>query len=440
MKPLGLGLLALSVFVPAVMMASLPDIRDAGALFSQYLGISALILMAWAQVMATRMPGVETVFGGLDRVYVLHKWSGVIAMAAVLVHDTIDADMRGLGRETALNDLAETLGEISLYGLLILVVLSIATFVPYHLWKWTHKAMGALFAAGVFHFVFILKPFAMTDPVGLYAGGFCLVGLLAYGWTMLPETARPSHGYTIDAVSRTGGALAVTLVPDGRGIRPVPGQFGVLRFTGAGKPEPHPFSFSRIGPDGALRVTIKPLGDFTTGLASHLAAGQAVRLQGPFGRFRQAPRGPQVWIAAGIGITPFLAWAAALSDDAPPVHLFYCYRNADEAPHLDEIAALAAQKPNLHLHAYVSADGDRLTPQAVANIVGSALGTATVAYCGPVTLRRTLEAGLKRHGVTAKRFHYEEFEFRTGVGLKRLAAWIMDRGRAAGRTGNQSAE
>ena len=159
MKPIGLLIIAATALFPAYQLFSLPNVTDTLALFSQYLGLAALILMSWGQILSIRVRGIESVFGGLDRVYVLHKWAGILAMIAILLHDTIDADMSGLGRETALNDLAETLGEISLYGLLILVVVSIATFIPYHLWKWTHKAMGAMFAAGTFHFFFILKPF-----------------------------------------------------------------------------------------------------------------------------------------------------------------------------------------------------------------------------------------------------------------------------------------
>ena len=193
MNPIGVILVVVTTLFPAYQLFSLPNVTDQVALFSQYLGLAALILMARGQILATRVAGIEALFGGLDRVYVLHKWAGIVAMAAVLVHDTVDAEMRGLGQDTALTELAETLGEISLYGLLILVVISVATFVPYHLWKWTHKGMGALFAAGVFHFVFMNKPFAMSDPEGLYTGAFCVAGLLAYGWTLLPETMRPSQ-------------------------------------------------------------------------------------------------------------------------------------------------------------------------------------------------------------------------------------------------------
>ncbi|MGB5871276.1 MAG: ferric reductase-like transmembrane domain-containing protein, partial [Albidovulum sp.] len=231
MNPIGILIIVSTTLFPAYLLFALPDISDRLALFSQYLGMAALILMAWGQILATRAKGVETVFGGLDRVYVLHKWAGICAMVALLVHDTVDADMDGLGRETALNDLAETMGELSLYGLLVLVVISVATFIPYHLWKWTHKAMGALFIAGAFHFVFILKPFAMGDPVGLYTGLFCLAGAIAYLCTLLPKRFRASRRYEITAIEDAGRATAITLHPAGRGLAPKPGQFGLVQFT-----------------------------------------------------------------------------------------------------------------------------------------------------------------------------------------------------------------
>ncbi len=425
MNPLGIFLITATALFPAYQLFSLPNVADKVALFSQYLGLAALILMAWGQILATRFRGVETIFGGLDRVYVLHKWTGIVVMAAILLHDTIDADMDGLGRETALNELAETLGELSLYGLLILVVISVATFIPYHLWKWTHKAMGALFAAGTFHFFFIMKPFAMGDPAGLYTGAFCAAGILAYLWTLLPERMRPSRAYNISKLEQTGGALAITMAPKSRGLRPHPGQFGILRFTGARKSEPHPFSFSQIAPDGTLRVTAKALGDFTSGLSGALKVGQEVRIQGPFGRFRLSGKGPEVWIAGGIGITPFLAWAEALEANADPAHLFYCVRSQNDAPHLAEIQAIADGKPNLSLHVFASSDGARLTAATLAETVGSDLGNAKVSFCGPLSLRAALPKDLQRYGVTARSFHYEEFEFRTGIGLKRLANRIL---------------
>jgi predicted ferric reductase len=427
MNPIGFLVIAATALFPAYQLFTLPNVADKIALFSQYLGLAALILMAWGQVLSTRLRGIETVFGGMDRVYVLHKWVGIIAMAALLLHDTIDADMRGLGRETALNELAETLGEVSLYGLLILVVISVATFIPYHLWKWTHKAMGTMFAAGAFHFFFIMKPFVMSDPAGLYTGFFCAAGLAAYIWTLLPETLRPSYGYKIADLQTTGDALAITLSPTGKPLRPIPGQFGVLQFTGGGMAEPHPFSLSKIDESGSLRVTIKALGDFTGRLKQAAQIGQDVHVQGPFGRFRHTGKTPEIWVAGGIGVTPFLAWAHALEKSARQVELFYCVKSRNQAPHLAELEALAGAKANLNLHVIASSEGNRLSAKMISQIVQGNLSKIHVSFCGPVALREALRNGLAIYGVSARNFQYEEFEFRTGIGLKALAAWVLRR-------------
>lgn len=427
MNTLGLLVIAATILFPAYQLFALSNVTDKVALFSQYLGLAALILMAWGQILSTRLRGIETVFGGLDRVYVLHKWAGIIAMVALLLHDTIDADMRGVGRETALNELAETLGEISLYGLLVLVVISVATFIPYHLWKWTHKAMGAMFAAGAFHFFFIMKPFAMSDQAGLYTGFFCAAGLAAYVWTLLPETMRPSYAYKIAEIETTVDAVAIKMSPTGKPLRPKPGQFAVLRFTGAGKAEPHPFSFSKIDKDGSLRITIKALGDFTSSLRNAVQIGQEVRVQGPFGRFRYFGKTPEVWIAGGIGITPFLTWAHALDESAEQVELFYCIKSRDQAPHLAELEALASAIPNFNLHLIASSEGKRLSVEMISQRVQGNLPTMRFSFCGPISLREALKTGMSRHGVTSRNFQYEEFEFRTGIGLKTLAAWVLSR-------------
>ncbi|MFS4582924.1 ferric reductase-like transmembrane domain-containing protein [Phaeobacter sp. C3_T13_0] len=432
MKPFGILLIVATAAFPAFQLFAHQNVPDQIALFSQYLGLAALILMAWAQILSTRSPGIELIFGGLDRIYVLHKWAGVSAMAAILLHDTIDAEMRGLGRETALNEIAETLGEISLYGLLILVVLSVATFVPYHLWKWTHKAMGALFAAGSFHFFFIMKPFAMSDPAGLYTGAFCIAGLAAYIWMLLPDHLRPSTRYSVTELEETGGALAITLTPVGKPLKANPGQFGVLRFADSRISEPHPFSFSKITNDGSLGVTVKPLGDFTTRLGASLEVGCDVRIQGPFGRFRFSGKSPEVWIAGGIGVTPFLTWAQALDVDHAPVDFFYCAKSRKDAPHLDKLEALATSKANLNLHLMFSSENRRLSADAISEVSTCDLSQAKVSVCGPVSLRNSLQDGLRRFGVGPRRFHYEEFEFRTGIGLKSLAGWLVERGKRSG--------
>ena len=145
MKKAGVVVVLAISFLPLYWFIPLFSEHPGTAIFSLYLGSLSLILMGLAQFMATRFSWLELVFGGLDRIYVLHKWIGITALGALLLHDTIDADIDGIAPETFLTDVAETMGELSLYGILILLIITIATFIPYHLWRWTHKFMGAFF-------------------------------------------------------------------------------------------------------------------------------------------------------------------------------------------------------------------------------------------------------------------------------------------------------
>ena len=177
-------------------------------------------------------------------------------MAAILLHDTIDAEMTGLGRDTLL---VETAGEIALYGLLILVVITVATFIPYRLWRWTHRLMGVIFAFGAFHYLFVLKSFSVGDPLGLYVAAFCVLGLAAFAWRQLPARMRPSRHYAVAGLESAGGALAISMTPAGRPLRYRPGQFAFVSFDGG---EPHPFTISKApGEDGSLRMTVASRGD-----------------------------------------------------------------------------------------------------------------------------------------------------------------------------------
>ena len=278
LRPLGLAVLAAAIAAPLVWLPDIAQGRDAIALFSQYLGMSALIAMAISQTIATRIAPVEWIFGGLDRAYVLHKWLGIGALVAILLHDTFDAEMTGLGRESLLSEVAETAGEIALYGFLILIVVTLATFVPYHLWRWTHRLMGLFFLFGAFHFLFILKPFAVGDPLGLYVAAFCVLGIAAFAWRLLRARMRPSRPYQVAAIEKTGGAVAITMTPTGRALRYRPGQFA---FAGFGASTPHPFTISKApAEDGSIRMTVARLGDFTSRLAESLTVGAEVRIEG----------------------------------------------------------------------------------------------------------------------------------------------------------------
>ncbi len=425
-NPFGLLMTIVAILLPIIWLPELNHKGDTLALFSQYMGIAALIAMALVQFIATRWRPVEWLFGGLDQGYVFHKWLGITAMLFILIHDTVDAEMNHLGGQNLLEEFAETLGELSLYGLLILVVITIATFIPYHLWRWTHRFMGAFFVAGAGHYLFILKPFKNGDPLGLYTSAFCLLGILCFSYRLLPTRMRPSRSYSVEHTEMTGNVLAVTLKPDGRPLRYRAGQFAFVSFQGA---EPHPFTISKAPTeDGRIRMSIARLGDFTSGLHRSLDLGSKVQLEGPYGHFeRRNTGGDELWVGAGVGITPFLAWANALTPEDDPVQLFYCVKSEPAAAHLQELRALAANKENLTLHVHSSTTDGRAEADSILAATGQDPQTLTVAFCGPKPMRQALKEGFAKHGVSNRRFKYEEFEIRTGIGRKSLANALFAR-------------
>lgn len=86
-----------------------------------------------------------------------------------------------------------------------------------------------------------------------------------------------------------------------------------------------------------------------------LPAGAPLRLRGPRGSMtlRDDPQRPCVFIAGGIGITPFMSMLrqAAHGGSARQLRLVYSNRRPEDAAFLDELASLEHQLPGFRLHA-----------------------------------------------------------------------------------------
>ncbi|MCT4655013.1 MAG: ferredoxin reductase family protein [Cohaesibacter sp.] len=446
MKPSGLLLIFASLLPPLALIWQFSAQHDVSILFSQYAGAVSLISMAWIQLMATRLPGIEATFGPLDQVYVLHKWLAVFAISAAFLHESIDANpfgesekiengssaMQSLGILSSLQGFAEDLGEIGYNGILILGLGSLISFIPYHIWRWSHRLIGLFFAAAAFHYLLIRKPFeVMADPVGLYIAIFCIVGIGSFLYLSAKGMLARKASYQITEIDRQGTITNITLSPceKARKLSYRAGQFAFLSFEQDGFSEAHPFTISSAPcEDGSLRFSIASLGDYTSRLHG-LKAGTKARLSGGYGRFLK-PRSDkeQIWIAGGVGITPFLAWLQTVPVDAKgKITLYYGLRSLDASPFRQELEAHAARLANLEIHFFESDKGQRLTADFIAQDWDAPLTNIPVAFCGPAPMREALKTGLAKHGHTPKKFHYEEFQLRSGLGLRRLWRYISGR-------------
>jgi predicted ferric reductase len=216
----------------------------------------------------------------------------------------------------------------------------------------------------------------IDDPV-LHHSTLLLVAFLIVGGTGIGAYAYrelfaryviPIHDYTVSDLQRLNeSTLAVNLDPVGKPLAFVAGQFVFLAFGGPGRWQRHPFSVSSAPSKRRLEVTVKAVGDYTSSLADWLRPGLPAKLVGPFGGFdfRHGDE-HQIWIALGIGITPFLSWIRSLDGTLDrSVDLYYCAARRADAIYLDEILAMTDHLISLRLHPVFSDTDSHLTADRV---------------------------------------------------------------------------
>lgn len=120
----------------------------------------------------------------------------------------------------------------------------------------------------------------------------------------------------------------------------------------------------------------------------------------------------QVWLAGGIGITPFLAWAESLTEaDSRDIHLIHCVRTQEEAIGLETLRAAAARNPRFSFEVVATARDGRLTAERLISTAPFTVRQADLWFCGPTGLKDGVLKGLKAEGQTPRRVRFEQFEF-----------------------------
>lgn len=404
-------------------------LRPIGQPTSRYLGemlgTIAILLFSCALVLATKAPFLERFFGGLDRMYVWHRWSAIAGVALLFPHYILVTSVQN----TSKNTLGNALGFIALFGLVFLLLWALVPRLPvigrhiranYQHWFTLHRLTGLFVITGLVHGFFV-DPVLQHVPVLLaWYLTVAAMGTIAYLYQELlhPFFRRQwQHSYTVAAINRLNQNTAeVVLAPVAQPVSFVPGQFVFVRFGGAYGWERHPFTVSSAPQERLLCLSIKGLGDYTQRLIKTLQSGIPARVGRAFGMFDYQSGGHrQVWIAGGIGVTPFRSWIRAFSTKPPveyDIDFYYTIRNEDEALFLDEIASAAEQYPTFRSHLmYSQREGSLTMGQIVASCKGS-ISEKEIYMCGPSKMTGKFQQALRKLGVPSHRIHFEHFNFR----------------------------
>ena len=151
---------------------------------------------------------------------------------------------------------------------------------------------------------------------------------------------------------------------------------------------------------------------YTAHLPHSLKLGDAATLEGPYGTFDfEVGRSRQIWVAGGIGITPFIARMNQLARiaGAKPVDLFYSSAKLD--PDAGRELARLAREAGIALHILQDIRGERLEAAQVCRVVPE-WKSADTWFCGPAAFGRQLRMDLLLRGMRRSSFHHELFAMR----------------------------
>ncbi|WP_029034192.1 ferredoxin reductase family protein [Salinimicrobium terrae] len=389
---------------------------------SQLSSLTGFALFSLSLILTSRLSIFENWFGGLDKVFKIHRVMGKTAFFCILAHPVFLA-LRWIPQDFSKalwyllplhRRLAINLGSWALWGMIILIFFTLVIKIPYDKWKISHKFMGFFFILGVAHLFFQGISFSENLLLGIYLSLLSASGISAWLYkSVFFDLVKKKSQFTVIGVQYLNDSIVeIELQPrKNTKISFQPGQFYFFTFLSEDLPaESHPFTICDRTEDARIKIMVKSLGDYTNRLYSVVAPGTPALLEGPYGRFfYSSTNAQQVWLGGGVGIAPFLSWANYLlntPNHSLKVELYYCVKNIAAAIHLSTFEALEKKMPGFHVEVISEEINGYFKPSEHPEI-----HTKEIFICGPKSMRKTICKELRALKVPKAKIHSEEFDF-----------------------------
>jgi predicted ferric reductase len=415
------------------------EATDPRYVISMMLGVFAFMWLVNQIILSSRPRFLERYFG-MDRLYRFHSLMAVISVLLAFTHFIIKRFLFGIISITGFIALMVFIfgGLFSLIFLEDSVLLRIRGVMAFRAWvrKTFHLSrVGVVLLHNILILALItLLVHIMTTSGSLYASPFLKIfyptyfgmGILFYLYHKFikPMLLRKNFWRVKEVTPESPGITTIHIQPeDGRVFAYQPGQFIFLTLLQQGlEKEPHPFSLSS-SPErkDMISITIKNAGDFTSKI-DQLQPGAIALVEGPFGIFSYTHlrSGCElVFLAGGIGITPFLSMLRTLQRCEPQrkVTLIWAARLKSDLFAAQELDAMYASMPDFHWEGVLSEEveweGEKglLDYDHLERLIGKPLSAKEIEIflCGPPRMMNLCLHGLKKLGYRRNQIHYERF-------------------------------
>ncbi|HEY2193534.1 MAG TPA: ferredoxin reductase family protein [Actinomycetospora sp.] len=411
-------LIAMTV-VPFAMSAWRGDSTSPGTMLSVGLAVLGLTALIVVVLVPSRIRTLTRAFG-VDRVMGLHRWLGMLALTAVVLHAAVALwNHPTLINPFTARDTAKV-GWGSLVALLLVGGVAAGGRRPgarYEVWARLHVALAAAgLVLAALHVIWLNH--LVADPVMrvcLVVLAGVLFAVLSHRWVWRPLFSRQG-AYVVYGVRREGPSVSTLVLAPVHlrrgGMRFDPGQFVWLRLKRAVVgTEEHPFTIaSSANVTGRLELTVRDQGDFSHRVAA-LRQGEKVWLDGPHGSFttqEDQDCAGLVLVAGGVGITPMMSMLRTLAERGDTRrHRLVLAERGSEPLFADELAVLERR---LELEVIRTA-GRRVDLALLSEVVPGPPERDHLDYfiCGPPSLLAGALAALEQLAVPATRIHTEQF-------------------------------
>src|ERR1700760_3002371 len=306
--------------------------RGTGFVLGEVTGIAAAVLLATVVILASRLAVTEMLFGDLTKVYVAHGVIGMTMFALVSFHPLMYL-VGGLLFGATFLSAAHVLVPFHVVVLDWISYIAIATaLIPtmymrlsFAWWRAIHLLLGAAMILTGYSILIDNTAFDTSQIPALrdYLYVLFILGTLSFLWVaVFRRMVEPKREYRVidTQIHDAANAIELTVEPAGPPVKYRAGQFAyvdILQNLDQTRREfeAHPFSIASAPGERRMRLVIEGAGDHTRRVQQLTAGGDSrVLIHGSFGRLvvDRPERRQQLWLAGGIGITPFLAMAEEL--------------------------------------------------------------------------------------------------------------------------------
>ena len=399
--------------------------QDSASTLHSLANIAALVGTAGFAVnllLGARLRVVERLFGGLERLYRAHRFVGYGALTLILFHALLVAFSKALesGRGSAIElflpraGWSVFTGVIALFGMSMAMVLTLLVRLKHETFVYVQRSFGLVFVLASFHVFQVEGTKAYSHGLTVYMGALSALAIAAFIYrSILAGYLLRTWNYRVTEVNHLDHTVAeIVMLPDSESMSFQSGQFVFVRvFHRSVGREPHPFTIASSSTDPHVRFVVKALGDYTADLVK-LKLPASARLEGPYGRFsyRLVANPKQIWIAGGIGVTPFLSMARSFNAEDHQIDLYYCTEGSNQAYFLDELFEISDHHPNFRVIPIRKVSLGHLTVEDIRG-VSSELPTIDFFICGPPIMIKSLKTQLLELDVPSEQIHYEDFGF-----------------------------